>query len=401
MKKYNFDIVVIGGGIAGVWTHSLLKKAGYSCCLLEKKTIGGEQSLVSQGIIHKGMKYLLGKFIPDIAGNLLPIAKLWDAALSGKGELDLSDTEIYTEQQLIWQSQSLLSSFFISPLLDSAAKKIFQSQVQKLKPLEYPFWLEKNKAAFWVKEKVINSHSLFKNFYNQQKENYYQASEITEIKSSGDFISLKVGDVVLRTQKIILAAGMGNIALAKKFQIKQRIQLRPLKMLAVKFFPAPKELENTESQGSAKIYGHCVGAAIKPLFSISTHKRKDNGLVYYLGGKIAEDGVNKEDNGLIAEAKKLLKKNTGLKLKGAEWQSIKIDRAEPEQKRGRLPDESFVKNFDKTILCFPVKLALAPQMAWAVREMLKKEKIKPRFKQSKIQELPKVKLKEPFWETLF
>ena len=194
---------------------------------------------------------------------------------------------------------------------------------------------------------------------------------------------------------------MGNIALAKKFQIKQRIQLRPLKMLAVKFFPAPKELKNTESQGSAKIYGHCVGAAIKPLFSISTHKRKDNGLVYYLGGKIAEDGVNKEDNELIAEAKKLLKKNTGLKLKGAEWQSIKIDRAEPEQKRGRLPDESFVKNFDKTILCFPVKLALAPQMAWAVREMLKKEKIKPRFKQSKIQELPKAKLKEPFWETLF
>ena len=67
---------------------------------------------------------------------------------------------------------------------------------------------------------------------------------------------------------------MGNIALAKKFQIKQRIQLRPLKMLAVKFFPAPKELENTESQGSAKIYGHCVGAAIKPLFSISTQQKK-------------------------------------------------------------------------------------------------------------------------------
>ena len=252
MKKYNFDIVVIGGGIAGVWTHSLLKKTGYSCCLLEKKSIGGEQSLVSQGIIHKGMKYLLGKFVPDIAGNLLPIAKLWDVAFSGKGELDLSETEIYTEQQLIWQSQSLLSSFFTSPLFDLAAKKIFQSQVQKLKPLEYPFWLEKNKAAFWVKEKVINSHSLFKNFYKQQKENYYQADEITEIKSSGDFISFKVGDVFLRAQKIILTAGMGNIALAKKFQIKQRIQLRPLKMLAVKFLTAKKELENTGSQRMQK-----------------------------------------------------------------------------------------------------------------------------------------------------
>ena len=51
-------------------------------------------------------------------------------------------------------------------------------------------------------------------------------------------------------------------------------------MLAVKFFPAPKELENTE-KGSAKIYGHCVGAAIKPLFSISTHKRKDNGFLLF------------------------------------------------------------------------------------------------------------------------
>ena len=58
----------------------------------QNKARGGEQSLVSQGIIHKGMKYLLGKFIPDIAGNLLPIAKLWDANLSGKGELVLSDT---------------------------------------------------------------------------------------------------------------------------------------------------------------------------------------------------------------------------------------------------------------------------------------------------------------------
>ena len=60
IEKNNFDIVVIGGGIAGVWTHSLLKKTGYSFCLLEKKSIGGEQSLVSQGIIHKGMKYFTG-----------------------------------------------------------------------------------------------------------------------------------------------------------------------------------------------------------------------------------------------------------------------------------------------------------------------------------------------------
>ena len=223
MKEYSFDVVVIGGGIAGVWVHSLLQKTGYSCCLLEKKSIGGEQSLLSQGIIHKGMKYLLGKLLPDIAGNLLQTAELWDSALSGKGEIDLSETEIYTEKQLIWQSQAFLSSFFTSSLLDLSAKEIFQSQVQKLSPLEYPFWLEQKKKAFWLKEKVINNHSLFQNFYKQQKKNYYQIGAIKNIHICDNFISLETGDVLLKAQKIILAAGQGNVALAKKFQINSDI----------------------------------------------------------------------------------------------------------------------------------------------------------------------------------
>ena len=346
-------------------------------------------------------KIIIGKLLPDIAGNLLQTAELWDSALSGKGEIDLSETEIYTEKQLIWQSQAFLSSFFTSSLLDLSAKEIFQSQVQKLSPLEYPFWLEQKKKAFWLKEKVINNHSLFQNFYKQQKKNYYQIGAIKNIHICDNFISLETGDVLLKAQKIILAAGQGNVALAKKFRIKQKIQLRPLKMLAVKL-----SLENISNERSPKIYGHCIGKSTKPLFSISTHKRKDGGLVYYLGGKIAEDGVGEEDSKLITEVKEQLKKNTKFKWEGAEWKSIKIDRAEPEQKKGRLPDEAFIKCFDKTILCFPVKLALAPQMALDVRNLLKKEKIIPMIKQSKIQknriqELSQAKLSKPFWETLF
>ena len=79
------------------------------------------RAVVSQGIIQKGMKYLL-KFIPEIAGNLLPIAKLWDAALTGKGELDLSDNKIYTEQQLIWQSQK---SFLLLNKITASNLRVF------------------------------------------------------------------------------------------------------------------------------------------------------------------------------------------------------------------------------------------------------------------------------------
>ncbi len=404
MKKYNFDVVVIGGGLAGVWTHSLLKKAGYSCCLLEKKSIGGEQSLLSQGIIHKGMKYLLGKFLPDIAGNLWQTAELWDAALSGKGELNLSETEIYTEKQLIWQSQGFLASFFTK-----GSQKIFQSQVQKLAPLELPFWLDKQKTAFWVKEKVINSHSLFQNFYSQQKEDYYGIDALKKIQIFNNSISLELGGVLLEAQKIILAAGRGNIALAEKLNIKQKIQLRPLKMLAVKFTPAKQRVggvKNSTNAENFKIYGHCIGQSAKPLFSISTHSRKshygkNSELVYYLGGKIAEDGVGGSNEMLVAKAKELVAKNTKLKLEEAEWRCIKVDRAEPEQKKGGLPDAAFAECFDKAVLCFPVKLALVPQMALAIKNLLKKEKILPLYPQKKIQELPQAKLGGAFWETLF
>ena len=54
------DIVIFGGGIAGLWLINRLNAAGYQCLLLESATLGGDQTLASQGIIHGGLKYALG-----------------------------------------------------------------------------------------------------------------------------------------------------------------------------------------------------------------------------------------------------------------------------------------------------------------------------------------------------
>ena len=51
---------------------------------------------------------------------------------------------------------------------------------------------------------------------------------------------------------------MGNIALAKKFQIKQS-HTASLKDARSKIFSSPKRItKNTESQGVQKSIGHCV-----------------------------------------------------------------------------------------------------------------------------------------------
>ncbi|HCS51023.1 MAG TPA: FAD-dependent oxidoreductase, partial [Planctomycetaceae bacterium] len=53
------DIVIIGGGIAGLWTLDELRRNGVRALLLENRTLGFGQTISSQGIIHGGLKYSL------------------------------------------------------------------------------------------------------------------------------------------------------------------------------------------------------------------------------------------------------------------------------------------------------------------------------------------------------
>ena len=54
------DVTIIGGGIAGLWLFRRLNNMGYTrLCLLENETLGGGQTIKSQGIIHGGIKYAL------------------------------------------------------------------------------------------------------------------------------------------------------------------------------------------------------------------------------------------------------------------------------------------------------------------------------------------------------
>ncbi|MDV7214119.1 FAD-dependent oxidoreductase, partial [Azotobacter beijerinckii] len=53
------DVLIVGGGIAGLWLSARLRQAGYATLLAENASLGGGQSVKSQGIIHGGTKYAL------------------------------------------------------------------------------------------------------------------------------------------------------------------------------------------------------------------------------------------------------------------------------------------------------------------------------------------------------
>ena len=48
------DVLIVGAGVAGLWLNARLRRLGYSTVLVERASLGGEQTLKSQGIIHGG-----------------------------------------------------------------------------------------------------------------------------------------------------------------------------------------------------------------------------------------------------------------------------------------------------------------------------------------------------------
>src|SRR3990167_10670739 len=87
-KAVAADIVIFGGGIAGLWLLNRLRQAGFSVILLESGYLGGGQTHKAQGILHGGMKYALqGAFTRD-AQAIADMPEIWKQCLQGKGEID-------------------------------------------------------------------------------------------------------------------------------------------------------------------------------------------------------------------------------------------------------------------------------------------------------------------------
>ena len=103
------DVVIFGGGCAGLWTLDELSRRGYAALLLEAGGLGGGQTVASQGILHGGMKYALAGLLTPSAGGVREMPAVWRACLAGQREPDLSGTRVRAESCYLWQTQSVSS----------------------------------------------------------------------------------------------------------------------------------------------------------------------------------------------------------------------------------------------------------------------------------------------------
>ncbi len=176
----------------------------------------------------------------------------------------------------------------------------------------------------------------------------------------------QVKSYLFHYRKIIFIAGEGNESLLSRFDRKQpEMQRRPLKMVVMR--GVQKDM----------IYAHCLGASVNPRITITSHRDKQGNIVWYMGGQLAEEGVDKNDAELIQAAKDELKDLIPwLELKDAQWGVLKIDRAEIKKPGATRPDSFSIEENNDIITAWPTKMALAPALADSVLDILDKENIK-------------------------
>ncbi|MBV6286437.1 NAD(P)/FAD-dependent oxidoreductase [Pseudomonas aegrilactucae] len=382
------DVLIVGAGVAGLWLNARLRRLGYSTVLVERASLGGEQTLKSQGIIHGGAKYALHGALTGASEAIADMPRRWREALAGDGELDLSGVRLLSEAHYLWSPGTLagnLTSFF--------ASKAVRGRVDQVKGDQLPPALQDRAfkgKVYRLAELVVDVPSLLQRLAQLAGDSLLAGERIEPLHDGSELVGLNVDGREIRAQRIVLSAGAGNAALLDSLGLSQpAMQRRPLHMVMAKG-PSLKPL-----------YAHCLGGGPKPRITVTTHPAADGQWVWYLGGDLAEaEGVAREPEAQIAAAKKEV---AGLlpwvDLAPVRWATVRIDRAEPAQSGLVRPDNAFLAEQQRLLVGWPTKLALAPDFADRVLANLERDGIKP-GNQPALPELPKPPLAQPVWEQL-
>lgn len=360
------DVLIVGAGVAGLWLNARLRRQGFSTVLVESASLGGGQSLKSQGIIHGGAKYALHGALSGASEAIADMPRRWREALDGKGELDLSGVRLLSEAHYLWSPGTIagnLTSFF--------ASKAVRGRVDQVKGEQLPPALQNPKfkgKVYRLAELVVDVPSLIKRLAELAEDSLMAGQKIEPMYEADELIGLRVDGRDIHAQRIVLSAGGGNADLLNALGVSQpQMQRRPLHMVLVKG-PTLKPL-----------FAHCLGGGPKPRITVTTHPAADGQCVWYLGGDLAEaDGVAREPDAQIAVARKELEALLPwVDLSQAQWATLRVDRAEPAQSGLVRPDNAFLDSQRRLMVGWPTKLALAPDFADRVLSHLSKDGIHP------------------------
>lgn len=344
------DCVILGAGIAGLWTRAVLASRGYSVLTIEAASAGAGQTIASQGILHRGLKYQLSPAAAKAATTLAAAHRYWEAGFKGEGPVDLRQVRVLTERMHMWT----VTSGLLSSITASAAAATLISGARKVPTRERSGAFAEagsEVGVFEVQEACVEVRSLLSAILATCDAPVRQGA-VQEIGETTQGCRLMTSAGEVEAEVVICCAGEGNGELARMagHDPGTMMQLRPLNMVAL--HDAPMDL-----------HGHCLQPmSDKPYLTVTTSLGRTR--TWWLGGNLAEEGVARTDVEQRGATYQLLERCLPwLKLSHLPLTTHRIARAEGLTPQGRRPDGPMVIRHGRVIFGWPTKLALAPMLA--------------------------------------
>jgi len=358
------DVLVFGGGIAGLWLLDDLVRIGRRALLIESGALGQGQTVASQGIIHSGLKYTLAGKLTASARSIREMPGRWRRSLAGEQPPDLTATRLRSDFCYLWQTSSFRSRFaMIGARRGLRVKPIVLDRGQRP-----PMLRDCPGVVARLDEQVIEPVSLLGCLVDQHMPQLLKIDSHNGVEIEADrpgaidqvrLINSETGEPLdLLPANVVLTAGAGNAHLRRLAGLEeQAMQLRPLHMVMAR-------------GDLPELNGHCVDG-FHTRVTITSTRDYANRVIWQVGGQIAEDGVDMKPRDLVRHARNELRAVLpGFNPDGHEWASYRVDRAEPATRGTRRPEDIFARREGNTITAWPTKMALAPQLASQIIALL-------------------------------
>ncbi len=338
------DVAFVGGGVASLWLACLAQSRGLSVVVIAPEPLGGEQTMASQGIIHGGAKYSLHGSAKK-AGHLTAMPARWRRclagnAVAGSGDIDLSGVTTLAEHV------ELRACTRRARLRQRAAARLLTDDTNA------PALAG---GANRLPDFVVDVESLLARLAGGI-EGCLLAEKVgpDQVRRGDEGVAgIDLATTTVVAQRYVFAGGAGNVELAPRLGFGTGTTvLRPLHQAwAVVERPPPT-------------FAHCLVRAFgtEPDLTVTTHQG-GNKTVLYLGGHLATAGIARNADDQIEATKHVLARALPhLDLTHARFGTVRVARAEPARAAASRTDDAFLAARGNALLCFPVKLSLAPRL---------------------------------------
>lgn len=357
------DVVILGGGITGLWLLAHLRARGYAAVLCEGRALGAGQTLCSQGIIHGGLKYALGGALSEASRALTHMPARWRDCLEGARAPDLRGARLLSAHQYLvsgWR----LAGFLASRMLQGRVNRVDSGQVPE--PFAAALGPSAQSCVYQLDEPVVDVRSVLAALGHAHQDALLavDADGTRLLQDAGDVTGLEVRDregrrLRIRGGHVVLCAGAGNEGLGRMIPSGAApMQRRPLCMVMLR-------------GALPELYAHWLGTGAAPRVTVTSHRDAQGTPVWYVGGELAESGVALEPEAQVRRAREELSRVVpGVDLSSCAGAVLSVDRAEGRHASGQRPDGPVLARAGAVTQVWPTKLAFAPLVAEQVEAQL-------------------------------